>query len=187
MTKDQRRRMGAHVLKQKKPMDETFLLGYVLRSSVILSRTLAVARIVQSVQQESFTRRQYKVQIEGHLTSPFYHFLSLSYESLNDVVDDERAERIWEMVTGEVEYELAAWVLHPIQGFTDREKAIHEALKCLRRDEAHNRRVIEEGLRRKHNIQRVRRCPQGTVETFFRWVGCVVSDALFHQEVTSRR
>jgi hypothetical protein len=146
-----------------------------------MSRAIAVAKLMHSVQHRPLTRRQFKRRIEAHLSGTFYSYIVTKLRLLN-LPEDEGNGFHQRRIEDEIEYDLAGWVLHPIQGFTDRRRVVLGVLRGLRREEGQNRQAARKILKRMDRVKRIRPLPRKAAEEFFAWVECVVDHGLFEAE-----
>jgi hypothetical protein len=144
---------------------------YGERSGIVMSRIMAMVEVVMSSQQGPLTRRQYKRQLESHLSRTFGDLMLAKLAALNGLEERERWDR--PHVEDRLESQLPCLLLCPKRGFMDRTKAAHEVLEKVRGEEQDLRRWAMKCLRM-DGLKKVRPLPADAADEFFSWSRYVI-------------
>jgi hypothetical protein len=158
---------------------------YAERSGTIMSRVMSMVRLSHSVSNEVLSRRRYKDKIESHLTGSFFNLLYSKLAMLHG--QKQEAARYRQQVEEDIEWELPGWILHPVKGFDDRQKAALEALNNLRAEEEYDRKMASRLLKKQSGLRRMKRLPKNAAEEFFSWANYVIDEIFFLEELQLER
>ncbi|MFN4260912.1 MAG: hypothetical protein ACK4RK_16580 [Gemmataceae bacterium] len=157
---------------------------YGERSGIVMSRVMAMVKVVLSSQQGPLTRRQYKRKLEGHLSATFGDLMLAKLAALNGLEERERWERL--RVEDRLENQLPCLLLCPVKDFTNRAKAAHEVLDNLRSEEQDLRRWATKCLRM-DGVKEVRHLTRNAADEFFSWASYVIDHTFLEVEAWETR